>query len=97
MGCDACKKTECKKPESGPVPYIVFEAAQARNERAIKHLVVALIVALVMIFVSNACWLWAWMQYDYSGEETVVTQDGEGLNIYGDRNMADFYGPGNPD
>ena len=94
MSCESCKE---KSTSPAPVPYIVFEAAQARNERAIKHLVVALIVALVMIFVSNACWLWAWMQYDYSGEETVVQQDGEGLNIYGDRNMADFYGSGNPD
>ena len=92
MGCESCKE----KTNTGPVPYIVYEAAQVRNERTIKRLVVALIIAIMMIFVSHACWLWAWMQYDYTGEETVVTQDGEGLNIYGDRNMADFYGPGNP-
>lgn len=72
MGCDACKKTECKKPESGPVPYIVHESAMARNERAIKRLVVALIVAIALMFASNAFWLLAWMQYDYTGEETVV-------------------------
>lgn len=94
MGCESCKE---KTTGAGPVPYIVYEAAQVRNERTIKRLVVALIIAIMMIFVSHACWLWAWMQYDYSGEETVVQQDGEGLNIYGDRNMADFYGPGNPD
>ena len=72
MGCDACKKTECKKPESGPVPYIVHESAMARNERTNKRLVVALIVAIVLMFVSNAFWLRAWMRYDYTGEETVV-------------------------
>ena len=72
MGCDACKKTECKKPESGPVPYIVHESAMARNERTTKRLVVALIVAIALMFVSNAFWLRAWMSYDYTGEETVV-------------------------
>lgn len=95
MGCDACKKPECKKPESGPVPYIVHESAMARNERTNKRLVVALIVAIALMFVSNAFWLWAWTNYDYAGEETVVTQDGEGLNIYGDRNITD-YGTDNP-
>lgn len=68
MGCEDCKKTT----GTGPVPYIVHEAAQARNERAIKRLVIALIVTVCMIFASNALWLWAWMQYDYTGEETVV-------------------------
>lgn len=91
MSCESCKK-----PETSSVPYIVHESAMARNERAIKRLVVALIVAIALMFASNAFWLWAWMQYDYTGEETVVQQDGEGLNIYGDRNMADFYGADNP-
>ena len=72
MSCESCKE---KSTIPAPVPYIVFEAAQARNERAIKHLVVALIVALVMIFVSNACWLWAWMQYDYTSEQSSVEVD----------------------
>lgn len=69
MGCEECKT---KSASADPVPYIVYEASQARNERAIKRLVVALIVAICMIFASNAFWLAAWMQYDYTGEETVV-------------------------
>ena len=90
MSCETCKKTEF-----GPVPYIAHEAAMARNERSIKRIVIALIVAVALIFASNALWLWAWTSYDYSGEETVVTQDGEGLNIYGDRNITDS-GTDNP-
>lgn len=86
--CDACK--ESKKSE--PVPYIVHESAMARQERHIKRLVIALIVAIALIFASNAAWLYAWCQYDYSGEETVYDQDGEGLNIIGDRNTAGIYG-----
>ena len=72
------------------VPYIVHESAQARAERIIKRLVVALIVAVALMFVSNGLWLYAWCQYDYTGEttetETVYTQDGEGVNIIGDAN-----------
>lgn len=86
--CDACK--EIKTAE--PVPYIVHESAMARQERHIKRLVIALIVAIALIFASNAAWLYAWCQYDYSGEETVYAQDGEGLNIIGGRNTAGIYG-----
>lgn len=47
------------------VPYIVYEGEQARNERTIKRLIVAVIVAVALCFLSNALWLYAWMQFDY--------------------------------
>jgi hypothetical protein len=77
MSCETCKKTECK-PEEGKgrsVPFAVHESAMARNERTVKRLVIALIAAIVLIFASNAIWLYAWMQYDYSSEESVVDVD----------------------
>ena len=87
--CDACKET--KKTE--PVPYIVHESAQARNERTVKRLVIALIVLALLWFATIGIGVYAWMQYDYSSEETVTEykQDGEGLNIIGDRNTAGIY------
>jgi hypothetical protein len=87
--CDACK--EIKKTE--PVPYIVHESAQARNERTVKRLVVALIVLALLWFATIGIGVYAWMQYDYESEETVTEykQDGEGLNIIGDRNTAGIY------
>lgn len=66
--------------ENTNVPYIVYESAQARAERTVKRLIVALVLAVVLIFASNAAWLWAWMQYDYTGEMTTtetVTVDGK--------------------
>ena len=57
------------------VSYLLFEATQARNERTIKRLIIALIVAVTLIFASNAIWLYAWMQYDYVSEETMVDID----------------------
>lgn len=81
------------------VPYIVYESAQARSERMNRRLVIALVIAVILIFASNALWLWAWMQYDYTGEETVYTQDGQGINVIGDDNhVADPSGaPQNAD
>lgn len=72
------------------VSYIVYEGEQARNERNIKRLVTALIIAIVLIFASNAVWLYCWMQYDYLYENTTYTyeQDGQGLNIIGNRNRV---------
>lgn len=72
MGCEGCNKEN--KP-NGSVPYIVHESAMARNERSIKRLVVALIVAVALMFASNALWLWSWSQYDYSSEESSVEVD----------------------
>jgi membrane protein YdbS with pleckstrin-like domain len=62
------------------IPYIVYEGAMARHERQLKRLIIALIVSIVLIFASNAIWLYAWCQYDYSSEEITYSQDGMGLN-----------------
>ena len=43
------------------VPYIVFEGEQARSERHIRRLIIALIVAVALLFLSNAFWLYEWM------------------------------------
>lgn len=88
MDCQKCKERKTAEP----VPYIVHESAMARNERTIKRLVIALIIAVALIFASNAAWIYVWQLYDYASEETVYTQDGEGVNIIGDRNTAGIYG-----
>lgn len=62
------------------IPYIAYEAEQARNERHIKRLIVALIISIALIFASNAIWLWAWCRYDYSSEDISYSQDGQGIN-----------------
>lgn len=72
--CETCKKVQ-SAPEN--VPYIVHESSMARMERQIKRLWIALLVAVCLLFASNAAWLYAWCQYDYSGEEIVVEQDAQ--------------------
>lgn len=62
------------------IPYFAFEIAQASMERQAKRLIIALVIAVVLIFASNAAWLWAWMQYDYTSESTTtetITVDGK--------------------
>ena len=60
------------------VSYIVFESAQARSERTIKRLIIALIMTIIFLFLSNAYWVYQWNQYDY--EDISYAQDGTGLN-----------------
>ena len=67
--------------EQMTVPYIVFEGSMARSERHIKRLVIALIVAVVMIAVTNIAWLIVWNSYEYVGE-SAVTVEGEGNANY---------------
>lgn len=73
--CKECKekRVEVNTPEN--VPYIVHEAAMARNERNVKRMIVAIVTAIALLFASNALWLWAWMQYDYESYE--ITADGD--------------------
>lgn len=63
--------------EKATIPYFVLESAMARMERNFKRLIVALVICIIVILCSNVAWLYAWMQYDYSGEEiTVDSNDG---------------------
>ena len=76
------------------IPYVAFEAAQARSERYIKRLIIALIISIIVSFATNLAWLYAWNQYDYESETETRTyiQDGKGLNIIGDSNEVSEYG-----
>ena len=62
------------------VPMQAYEYTMARFERIIKRLVIALIVAVTLIFATNLAWLYVWNQYDYS-DVTVESQD-NGLTAY---------------
>lgn len=72
--------------EHKDVPYIVYEATQARNERTVKRLIVVVVIAIALLFVSNAIWLWAWSSYDYASAENSVdlsTDGGGDANFIG--------------
>lgn len=80
--CETCKGKEAHAPES--VPYIVHESSMARMERQIKRGLIALIVAVVLLFASNGLWLLAWNSYDYTSEEVIIdSQDGGNAHYIG--------------
>lgn len=72
------------------VPYIVYESSQVRHERTVKRLIIVIIIALAMLFASNAIWLYAWSQYDTISYD--YQQDGEGINIIGNNNGVEQNG-----
>ena len=75
-------------PKTEMVPYIVYEGDIARQERHIKRLWVALVVAICLIFASNGAWLWYESLYDTISYE----QDGAGLNNINTGEQGDIYG-----
>ena len=83
------EKYETKNEKVERIPYIAYESALARNERTIKRLIISLVLSILLIFASNAVWLYVFSQYEYGSEETTTTtvkQDGKGQNVYGDGN-----------
>lgn len=64
------------------VPYIVYESSMARAERQHKRLWIALIVAVVMIVVTNIAWLYVWNSYEYAGDTSEISVEGEGNANY---------------
>lgn len=69
--------------EKMTVPYIVHESAMARNERHIRRLVIALVVAVVMIVITNIAWLYVWNSYEYVGDSSVSVEGKGNANYIG--------------
>ena len=64
------------------VPYIVHESILAREERHIRRLIFALVVTVLLLFASNAIWLYYWAQYDYISDETITIDGRSGTANY---------------
>lgn len=67
--------------DNDKIPYIAFEAEMARHERTIKRLLISLVVAVALIFISNIAWLWFFNQFDYS-TDTITQGTEQGDNSY---------------
>ena len=64
------------------VPQSVFELEVARHERTVKRLIVALVLAIAMLFASNVAWLWFFNQFDFRTETVMFDTDDGGDNSY---------------
>lgn len=65
-----------EKSRPQDISVYTFEAVMARDERHVKRLTIALVIAIIGIVVSNLVWLYAWMQFDYVESGTEVSIDG---------------------
>lgn len=89
--CDGCKnKVYTQEEKMLTVPYVVHQSAAARQERQIRRMWIALIVAIAMLFASNMGWLIYESQFDTFSYD--YTQDGNGNNIIGNDNEVDYNG-----
>lgn len=75
------------RPES--VPYIVFEGEMSRQERHVKRLWIALLAAITALVLTVGIFVWYLNQYDFTSYD--YQQDGQGVNIIGDRNGVDLW------
>lgn len=73
--CNSCKG-HTNKPEN--VPYLVYETGQARSERIIRRLIIAIVIVAILLVISNAAWLYVWQSYDYETYAVELTTDGGG-------------------
>ena len=64
------------------IPYVAFEGALARMERANRRLWIALITILLMLLMSVGAWVYMLTQFDFVSETYTATQDGRGINIF---------------
>ena len=65
------------------VPFIVYEGTIARFERTIKRLLILVGITILLLFASNAIWIYEWNQYEYT-DVTVDSTDGSNAAYMGD-------------
>lgn len=105
MDCKTCKEI---REQAHDVPFISVEADKHREEKREKrHCIIHVIMAVLLLAAAlllfwnnqkgmkaleenNQRWIDYLEQYDFCDYE--YTQDGQGVNIIGDRNGVDFYG-----
>ena len=75
---------------STKIPFIVYESAMSRAERHNKRMCIALIIAIIIVFATNGCWLLFISQFDFESYD--YSQDGTGVNIIGNENGVDYNG-----
>ena len=64
------------------VPFIVYEGTIARFERPIRRLIILVGITILLLFATNAIWIYEWNQYDYE-DVSIDNQDGGNANYIG--------------
>lgn len=78
--------------EKTAVPFVVFESTKSTMERTVRRLWILILVLLLLLFGTNAAWLWYESQFT---DETItqdVLQEVSGENSRNYFAGGDFYG-----
>ena len=72
-----CK--DCAEKPKGAVPFAAYETELARHDRHVKRLLIVIVMCILLLALTNAAWLYAWNQYDYSscGDACYIGGDGD--------------------
>ena len=63
----------------------IINGMHERTERRLWQIIIALIVVVILM---AGLFIWYISQYDFTGVNTEISQDADGLNIIGSRNGA---------
>lgn len=74
VNCKTCTETPTDTIKT--VPFYAYEASAARADEKNKRLLIALVIAIVLMFATNIAWLY----YESQFETVSYTQDGDGIN-----------------
>ena len=64
--------------------FNAFESAITRYEKIIHRLIVVVVLSLIMLFVSNAVWIYAWKQLDFADNTVINNTEGTTSFVGGD-------------
>lgn len=66
------------------IPYIAFESAQARLERTIRRLWIALLLVVILLVASNCAWIYYESQFETVQEtsQKVTQENTNGVNTF---------------
>ena len=76
--CESCKSKE----ELKDIPYVVYESAMARAERASKRMWAVIVLLIVLLVGTNAAWLWWSNQWETVESWEIVQENDGGYNNY---------------
>lgn len=74
--------------ENNEIIRYLTDSFGARLERIIKRFILAIIILILALVVSNIAWIYAWNTYEYTGETTTT----ETVEIDGKEGIANYIG-----
>ena len=89
-----CKSCKSKEQHTEAVPFIVHEGTMARAEITIKRLWITILLLIVLLFGSNAGWLWHESQFEETTTTIEAEADDGGNAVANNNGMVNYNGKG---